>query len=835
MEQDYGPIQVVLNVRNFQGERIRQPGSKAKEFFDGNNAGFVKHREKVQQELTLVQQSLVASRAGPVGFVRVRMKEDALAKSHRPVRSLFPASAAPTVGSGDLGELIVQVTPSALERAFSVAGDAEEVLQYKPHKTKPGVEEPNPSRARSEVGAIESVSLWAAADRRGFNIDDAVEWFKGRAVPRAYRVDLFDVQRPSMARAESEFNQAGDIIGKLRQEIDEELGCGYVATVMRPDARSMRRMYVWLFDKPSIRHFVRINELHDVLEALPEATLAIEAHRQLLAVLETHPAVRRISLPVHLKQNSAGPVAGRSDGVAHEFRQPVPGADYPVVGVIDGGIDRVPASWVVHRRNAIRSAHADVSHGTEIAALLVDGQALNGPTICPEPDGCWLADLALIPAANRFNKYYRSEFELVQQIEVDVQEAKKAVNARVFNFSHNFEEPPGGSPAYTELSNGLDRIARDNDVIFVLSAGNAGPGRREWTSNQVAVLSNLAASTSDRITAPADSVLNVAVGAVNPPDVPGTVAGAPARYSRRGPGFMQLVKPDVAHYGGVCESTNPQTGLKSVDVAGAVAPVYGTSFSAPLVAKALARYDLVSKGVLPREALIGLLIHGAQVPGCLSSFNKSEIVRNLVGFGVPADAEGMVNGSAHAATLVFYDRMMPAKDLFFGFDWPQSLVENGKCRGQATLTLVYAPPISDAHDTELVRVNLDACLQRMNPTKGKYEKQCEDTFSDRGSLAGAREKDLMEDGLKWGVVKQTHFFSMRGSGKSSDWRIALKYLLRSDEIFPDEGVPFALVLTIADPKKAAPVYQDMRIGLSSRNVLTGDIRQPSGRLRARGG
>ena len=93
----------------------------------------------------------------------------------------------------------------------------------------------------------------------------------------------------------------------------------------------------------------------------------------------------------------------------------------------------------------------------------------------------------------------------------------------------------------------------------------------------------------------------------------------------------------------------------------------------------------------------------------------------------------------------------------------------------------------------------------------------------------------MEDGLKWGVVKQTHFFSMRGSGKSSDWRIALKYLLRSDEIFPDEGVPFALVLTIADPKKAAPVYQDMRIGLSSRNVLTGDIRQPSGRLRARGG
>ena len=263
--------------------------------------------------------------------------------------------------------------------------------------------------------------------------------------------------------------------------------------------------------------------------------------------------------------------------------------------------------------------------------------------------------------------------------------------------------------------------------------------------------------------------------------------------------------------------------------------MHGTSFSAPLVAKALARYDQVSKRALPREALIAMLIHGAKVPGCLEGFNKNDIVRHLVGFGVPANAESMVNGSAHAATLLFYDRMMPAKDLFFGFDWPQSLVENGKCRGNATLTLVYAPPISDAHETELVRVNLEASLQRMNPTKAKFEKQCEDTFSDGTTLSGAREKELVEDGLKWGVVKQTRFSSSRGSGKSSDWRIALKYLVRLGEVFPEEGVPFAMVLTISDPKEISPVYQDMKIGLTSRNVLTGDIRQPSGRLQARGG
>jgi hypothetical protein len=219
----------------------------------------------------------------------------------------------------------------------------------------------------------------------------------------------------------------------------------------------------------------------------------------------------------------------------------------------------------------------------------------------------------------------------------------------------------------------------------------------------------------------------------------------------------------------------------------------------------------------------------------LSGFDKGDIVRNFVGFGVPMVTEDMVNGSEHSATLLFYDRMMPRKDLFFGFDWPQSLVTNGKCRGHAMLTLVYAPPISDAYETELVRVNLDAALQRMDPNTGKFKPQCTDTFSDGATSVGAREKELIEDGLKWGVVKQSQYFSAKGAGKSSDWRIALKYLVRSNEVFPEEGVPFAMMLTIADPAGAAPVYQDMKVALTSRQVLTGDIRQPSGRIQLRGG
>lgn len=92
------------------------------------------------------------------------------------------------------------------------------------------------------------------------------------------------------------------------------------------------------------------------------------------------------------------------------------------------------------------------------------------------------------------------------------------------------------------------------------------------------------------------------------------------------------------------------------------------------------------------------------------------------------------------------------------------------------------------------------------------------------------ERELIEDGLKWGIVKQMKFAPTRSVGKSSDWRIWLKYLLRSGEVFPEEGIPFAMILTISDPKGAAPVYQDMKIGLTNRQVLTSDIRQPTGRV-----
>ena len=83
METIYSPIQVVLDVRRFQDERVRPPGASLKDFFVGDDQAFIAHRQRIHSELSSVGSRLVASSAGGIGFMRVRMREEALAKSHR--------------------------------------------------------------------------------------------------------------------------------------------------------------------------------------------------------------------------------------------------------------------------------------------------------------------------------------------------------------------------------------------------------------------------------------------------------------------------------------------------------------------------------------------------------------------------------------------------------------------------------------------------------------------------------------------------------------------------------------------------------------------------------
>ena len=86
------------------------------------------------------------------------------------------------------------------------------------------------------------------------------------------------------------------------------------------------------------------------------------------------------------------------------------------------------------------------------------------------------------------------------------------------------------------------------------------------------------------------------------------------------------------------------------------------------------------------------------------------------------------------------------------------------------------------------------------------------------------EAKQIEHVLKWSPVKAWKLHIPKGRGKSSSWRMKINYLTRAGEAFPDEGVPFTAVLTLSDKKGDAPIFDEMRQSLLSRNVKVEDIR-----------
>lgn len=364
-------------------------------------------------------------------------------------------------------------------------------------------------------------------------------------------------------------------------------------------------------------------------------------------------------------------------------------------------------------------------------------------------------------------------------------------------------------------------------LSFVISAGNLRPAdcRSEWPADAQAAIQHLASrNVAETLLQPAESSRSVAVGALNPPGCHDRVAGVPTAYTRRGPGLRVGVKPDVGHFGGCLPDSRTRSGLMSWSDETTTINGHGTSYASPLVAKTLAALDARITSPLSREMLLGLLIHGCEIPQALQDPTLKEVARQFAGFGVPGCCEDMLQTPDHAITLVFSDVLHRNSNLQFEFAWPKSLVnrQTGACRGDVRMTLVYRPTLNRDFGTEFVRVNIDASLQQEH--KGKFVPRAKQAFLPDDSEGGHFEHELIRHGLKWWPIKVYRGYFKQKKGESSNWRLLVKSLMRAGEPFPSAGVPFAVVLTIADIDESAPVFNDLRLFLTSRNVQVSDIR-----------
>ena len=829
------PIQVVTNPQRLQQPRDKRPPATAgTDFYKNDDDGFARHQRQLASQLEAIIQTLVApeyvEEFGGLGYIRVRMQSRAIAKSHRPQKALFRRKNTPHVATGSVGEPIFACTPTGLQEVLAKVIAAEVVVPSKV-RADTGEEVLNPSRARCEASAIESVTLWSDGDKRTFGATDAVEWLTRSGTGGRYDVDLFPLSGPGVHSRD--LQEAGKQAARALESALTVVPVDGAAVPMR-GIGSARSLAIGVLSDPGASRLelgILTEQVGTALRRAPLQKMSrnVDDHARVLDQLGRNPLVRSISLPSVPAPRPSSTEATNELSIAE-----LPPACLNVaaiVGIIDGGVSSALEPWVTHRWGLVAPDDTDAEHGTFIGGLLVAGGPMNPGFLDASRPGCRIVDVDVLPADHggsgiAFDRYYPGGTpELFDEIEEAVGEMRQQHGVRIFNLSINFDGP-GDDSRYGTAARRLDEIARAYDVIFVISAGNLAPSdhRAEWSQDPTATLASIARETRSTITEPAESLFNVAVSALNPTGLTDQMPYALARYSRRGPGLRGATKPDLAHVGG--SGTNDPvhgSGLRSIDETGMVVTGAGTSYAAPLVARELADLDAAIEGPVPRETLLALLIHDATMPDALKRRPLDAIATELAGFGVPSRTSTTLERPDSEIVMVFNSTVLPGEEHNLTFAWPSSLVDDGRCRGYARLTLVARPVLAYEHGDERIRVNIDAKLMQENEDGG-FNNVLKPVYHPNAMTNPRTERELLAEAHKWQVVKSFETSKMRGRGKSSTWKFLVEYLTRAEEDLPISGVEFAAVLTIADPKGNAPVFQQMRQQLGTLGIRTADIR-----------
>ena len=827
------PVQIILNSDDFRRLPDNPAGGSRKDFFDYSNQDFVKHKLSLLNYVENVRHYLVNSKFGPATYLKVQMREEGLAKSYRPIKRIFTPDRYPCVGASAIGTLFFRISLTHIDELIGRIDRAENTVSTKksPSTNK---KYKNPTIERSEVGAMESFSLLPTNEKRRFSTTEALRIFQDKRTVSGYQIELFEF--PDQKYDPKDLSGISALYNSL-ETLLLSFGAGSRTYLLTNSINSQELELQLTTD--SAQAIVEnpnspIARNVETIDRLANVDLSIERHERVMNLLQAHPLVREIRLPIRLQLSEAND--DYTDQVRltkqKELRVPDPNPRqvYPVVGIIDSGVARPLDSWIVNRYDYLDSADYDSEHGTLVATLAAVPRVVNDVSVIPEEHGCQIYDMPLFPSGN-FTNIYRSGFNgFLDEVELAVQEAVNKSKVRIFNLSINTRSPVEYYK-YSKFAVKIDEISDAYDVIIVNSVGNLDEAefRSQWQNNSDMMIEYFATRTlSDTIYMPSESIRAVSVGALNPPGTD-QISEAPTVYTLRGPGLQVGVKPDVATFGGAVSSGQSiKSGLYSITKSGNKVNVAGTSFAAPIIAKKLADLDTKTNGRLKVETLKAMLIHNCFLPKFLRKTKMKSLGRQFAGFGNPISTQKMFETDDHQITMVFESTLnLDGKKpviLRFPFEWPPCLNSNGACYGKVRMTLVYSPPINPKWGTEFVRVNLDAKLsQQQIETKKdgqpRYKNQVQSNVSNYRLGLGSNESALIKHGLKWWPCKQ-YETNFRSRGTSTQWKLEVSSITRAESKFPLAGIPFSVILTIEDYDEEKPVFRDMQKILQNRGAKT---------------
>ncbi len=809
------PVQIILNPdQHFIAMRETGGGSRHKDFYVNNDSQFIEHKNNLLKSIADIAEQIEKSPFGKIGYVKITLTQNALAKSHRPFTALFKSNLCPCIGNGDLGELYVKVTPRSLLRvSHTISKEAETKLEIDD-------DGPKPSRARSEVGAIQSIGLYDAYEKRDFSVEESIERLSQSCVIGGFNIELFEDFPKTLDENGDEETETQKLFKSLLSGLNEFSSIFGQAQHLDKYPSEIPEMLLPL----SLETLPSVSE-YDLQEGSSPLQKSLA---DFLDFIGRHPLIRRIILPIRISSQ----LPKSSDAISEEFVVPDKNQNtaYPKMGIIDGGISPSLGSWVIGSHDHIASVDQQLDHGTFIAGLCCFGRQLNTDQICAEPDGIEIFDISILPRDTAYKEYYPTPTGLdgfLDELEQGIKAAIETHNIRIFNLSINTDDEVSMSRC-SAFAARLDLISDKYACLIFISGGNLTSFRTEWESDVTVNLRTLATSSGDRISIPSESLRNVSITALNPPGLPSpNIPFGFASYSRRGPGSHSGNKPDFAHVGGGgVNFPKFGSGLKSITPSLLTTTDRGTSYAAPIVARTAAQLDYEIADDLAIETIKAMLIHNSKLPPALSHRSYNGLNRELAGYGIPRSAEQILQSGDHEITMVFEAILKKDRALQFDFPWPVGLTEGGKCRGEVKLTVVAKPPVDTKFGAELVRVNIDASLQQEDGLTSagnvQWRGRIKPKYLREDKNDKIREKNLIKHCQKWNTAK---VFGRRltGVGKSSNWRLQIDYLTRSNFDMPEEGIPISVVLSIADADETHDVFNQMRLQLGTQGIELQDI------------
>jgi len=529
-----------------------------------------------------------------------------------------------------------------------------------------------------------------------------------------------------------------------------------------------------------------------------------------------------------------------------DVKQPKSGVVYPVVGVLDSGIKRNAylSPWLLDESETYYGDELqDKSHGSMVASVLEYSDEINA-TDYASTEGVMMLEAVIAPDLHKEAIYPEDLLDNVR----DAIERHRNIKIWTMSAGTTEESEPD---SFSEYGMALDNIADENNVLIIKSAGNSSAFMRS--------------AQPERIAKMADSVRSLVVGSIAGEKSTYDFAeiDMPSPFTRRGPGPVYIIKPDLVAYGGNAgirpDGKLTTTGVKVFDGDGRPTRAPGTSFSTPWIARIAAELDFLLDGDFDPLLIKALLVHNASYPA--GERMKMEDKKKYMGFGMPSGTREILYNSENEITLILRDKLPKGSFIdILDFPFSQSMIgDDGMYHGQIILTMVSTPILRSSEGPEYCQSDIKVAFGTMEGIKERdtskrtirnpygaedaanvmrddlYKRQFFDVLEEE---TFGRERTLLRLGQKFHPIKKyaIDLDEMTDANKKKyllgnrQWYMKVEALFRdaverearsTGEILEQD---FCILLTIRDPSGKAPVYTEITQQLQEKNFVYSNIR-----------